>query len=241
MHLDHFNSSIRNLIRFFEDYELCHSVVCPNRLTKSPIFNQLNLTSQDYVAIYDQGLSISHYNLLLTDLAYFQFSWDSEHEYALAYYLNPRLTGSADALLEFRGFEKDRDDGTLTDEEFDDLVSIMPARVYVPRIRFEYSSRQYRPVRHPGAHFHIGMSGQDRWCSDRKLSPCSFGLLMAKFYYHDIWWPNSRFDVHPEDQNRPEQIESCLDEKLLNSIRADSVSHHLIQYEKETFHFSALR
>ncbi|HYF86749.1 DUF2290 domain-containing protein [Azospirillum sp.] len=161
-------------------------------------------------------------------------------EQILAYYPNPRLSGSTDALHTFYELEKERDNGDLTADEFDELVACMPARGYIPRVRFEYSEKQYRPVRHPGAHFHIGMSGEDRWCSGRKLSPKSFGFLMTKFYYPDIWWSGSRFSKPENEQETLTALSTCFDERLLTSIKGDGVSLFLTDYEKMGFHMSAL-
>lgn len=240
MKLDDFNSSIRTVIRFFMDVELWASTVYEIALPRSEAFNKISLTSDNYVAIYEAGLSLSHYNVLLQDLSYFQFSYTNETEFALAYYPNPRVSGSASALNEFRELERDRDSGGLTSEEFDELVAGMPAHGYIPRIRFEYSKTQYRQVRHPGAHFHIGMSGEDRWCSGRKLSPRSFGMLMTKFYYPEVWWTGSRFSRPKEEQETPEALSTCFDERLLTSIKGDGVSQFLTDYEKMGFHLSAL-
>lgn len=240
MKLDDFNSSIRMLISFFMDVKLWASTVYEVALPRSETFNKISLTSDNYVDIYEAGLSLSHYNVLLCDLSYFQFSHSSEMEYALAYYPNPRVSGSAKALDDFRELERGRDSGWLTTEEFDELAACMPAHGYIPRIRFEYSQKQYRQVRHPGAHFHIGMSGEDRWCSGRKLSPQTFGLLMTKFYYPETWWNGSRFSRPEDEQETPEALSTCFDERLLTSIKADGVSHLLTEYEKMGFHLSAL-
>ncbi|WP_106727558.1 DUF2290 domain-containing protein [Mesorhizobium soli] len=199
---------------------------------------KLSLTSKDYTEIYDRGLSLSHYNFLLTDYSYFQFSYASDTEYALAYYPNPRLSGSPEATELFRELEKERDGGSLNDEEFSELVAEFPSQGFIPRVRFEYSGNQYRNVRHPGAHFHLGMSGEDRWPSARKLSPRSFTLLMAKFYYPATWWQGSRFSRPDGEQHL--QLADCLDEKLLSSIRLDGASQFFSDDEKMGFHFAAL-
>lgn len=240
MKLYDFNSSIRGVISFFIDVGLWASTVYEIALPRSVGFNKISLTSENYVDIYAEGLRLSHYNVLLSDLSYFQFSHSSETEYALAYYPNPRVSGSAKSLREFQELEKERDNGNLTAEEFDELAACMPAHSYIPRIRFEYSKTQYRQVRHPGAHFHIGMSGEDRWCSGRKLSPLTFGLLMTKFYYPKTWWSGSRFSRPANEQETPEALSSCFDERLLISIKDDGVSHFLTDYEKMGFHLSAL-
>lgn len=238
MQLGEFNASIRATIEFFVEQDLWLSTVYETSLPRSIEFNKLSLTSKDYPAVYDRGLSLSHYNLLLTDFSYFQFSHVGPSEYALAYYPNPRLSGSPEAIEFYRSLERERDEGLLSDEEFSELVAEIPSKIFIPRVRFEYSGSQYRNVRHPGAHFHIGMSGEDRWPSARKLSPRSFGLLMAKLYFADTWWQHSRFSWPDDEQHL--HLADCLDDKLLASIRLDGVSQFLSNDEKMGFHFAAL-
>lgn len=238
MKLDEFNASIRSAINFYSEQELWLATVYNSKLPRSEEFNKLCLTSQDYTSIYEKGLSLSHYNFLLKDYSFFHFSYVNDEEYALAYYPNPRLSGSPEAVELYREFEKERNEGSLSEEYFSELVSEIPSRCFIPRIRFEYSKRQYKNVRHPGAHFHIGMSGEDRWACARKLSPKTFSMLMAKFYYPETWWEGSRFSL-PEDEQR-QRLENCLDEKLLSSLHQDGSSQFFSNDEKMGFHFAAL-
>ncbi|APO75228.1 hypothetical protein AM571_CH02419 [Rhizobium etli 8C-3] len=237
---DDFNASIRAIHTFFESEDFLESTVYLVALPRSEDFNKISLTSQDYNFVYETGLSLSHYNFILKDLAYFQFSHSSEGEWALAYYPNPRVSGSPDAFAEFNELKDAVERDEIDDEEFSSLVSSLQVGNYIPRVRFEYSESQYRRVRHPGAHFHIGMSGEDRWASSRKLSPRSFAMLIAKHYYPDLWWKNSRFSLAEEDQELA-NVETCFDEKLLNSIRSDGVSLSFSEFERQTFHFGALQ
>ncbi len=238
MQLGEFNASIRAAAEFFTEQNLWLATVYDMSLPRSAEFNKLSLTSKDYIEIYDRGLALSHYNFLLADFSYFQFSFTDPSEYALAYYPNPRLSGSPEAIELFRGFEKEREEGLLSDEEFSELIAEIPSRTVIPRIRFEYSGSQYRSVRHPGAHFHVGMSGEDRWPSARQLSPKSFSLLMTKMYFPETWWQNSRFS-RPENEQHL-HLADCFDEKLLASIRLDGVSQFLSIDERMGFHFAAL-
>lgn len=233
-----FNASIRAAIDTFKKMELWRETVYHVKLPRSENFNKLCLSSRDYVKIYEEGLRLSHYNLLLLDFSYFQFSYSNAEEFALAYYPNPRLTGSPEAMEEFWDLDAQRSDGELSEEGFADLLSTAPAQLYVPRIRFEFSATQYKNVRHPAAHFHIGMSGEDRWASARKLSPQTFSLVIAKYYYPQAWWPRSRFSKDVGDQDA--HLADCYDEKLLNSLKKDGVSTIISNDEKMGLHFAAL-
>lgn len=241
MNRDDFNASIRAIHGFYCDEKLVESAVYLVALPRSEVFNKISLTTTVYEKVFEAGLSLSHYNFILRDLSFFQFSHSSDQEWALAYYPNPRISGCPDAFREFIDLKAAMENGELSEEEFSALASSLHVGNYIPRIRFEYSESQYRPVRHPGAHFHIGMSGEDRWPSSRKLSPLTFGLLIAKHYYPDLWWPKSRFALVEEDQNLAANIESCVDEKLLRAIQADGISHIVSDFERLTFHFAAMQ
>lgn len=231
-----FRTSIRHAIAATRDAEVWAATVYEIPLPRSEDFNRVSMDTMEYEQVYNSGLSLSHYNLLLTDLAFFQFTMASDTEYALAYYPNPRLSGSPKAIDQFRRLERERDECLLASEEFDLLASTMPVLAYIPRIRFEFSEQQYRPVIHPGAHFHIGMSGEDRWCCTRMISPHTFCLLILKHYYPDSWWPRSRFGSMAETQLADP---TCVDARLLNALRDDGVSHCLTEHESLSFHFSA--
>lgn len=239
MHIAYFNTSIRSAIRFLREAQLLDTEIYVSSLPRSQEFNELCLVSQDYLAIYELGLALSHYNFILKDLSYFHCTHTSETEFALAYYPNPRISGCPTALSDYLEIKEQADSGLITDEEFADLAELIPANFYIPRFRFEYSKKQYKPVKHPGAHFHIGMSGEDRWCSSRKLSPLSFAMIIVKYFYPEAWWEGSRFSLDEKEWDNESAIDECFDEKLLNSLRADGISHDLSNYEKSIFHFSA--
>jgi len=237
---DYFNSSIRSFSTFVEKHYLRDSVVYDVALPRSQDFYRTCIDSRDYVEIYERGLSLSYYNVLLTDLSYFQFSHRSDREWALAYYPNPRISGNSEALRDFEDLKVSYDRGEISDEDYAELLTSFPARMFIPRFRYEYSDEQYEPVRHPIAHFHIGMSGEDRWGVSRKLSPFSFGLLMIKYFYPGVWWKNSRFNLDEKDRDDEEIKRSCLDFILVNSLRRDGVADRMDADEALSFHFSAL-
>lgn len=234
-----FDRSIRAVEAILNRVKLLEGTVYNFALPRSAEFNEICLISQDYDEIYEAGLRLSHYNYLMSDLAYFQFSRATETEWALAYYPNPRITGSRIAKETFLELAEARDSGEISEEEFSELVLDMPSKSYVPRFRFEYSLRQFRPVCHPGAHFHIGMSGEDRWSSSRRLSPLSFAHLMLKYFYPNEWWPQSRFSGPEENWNNPRHIEKCLDGELSRSLRRDGLSHLFCDEERSGLHFSS--
>ncbi|WP_082714891.1 DUF2290 domain-containing protein [Falsirhodobacter sp. alg1] len=234
-----FDQSIRAVEGLLKKVSLLEGTVYNFSLPRSAAFNEISLASQDYNEVYEAGLRLSHYNFLLTDLAYFQFSRATDTEWALAYYPNPRITGSPSAKETFQELIEARDNGEISEEDFAELASDIPSKVYVPRFRFEYSQKQFKPVRHPGAHFHIGMSGEDRWSSARRLSPLSFAHLMLKYFYPDEWWPESRFSGPEENWKDPVHMANCLDDGLSRSLRSDGLSHLFCDEERSGLHFSS--
>ena len=46
-------------------------------------------------------------------------------------------------------------------------------------IRYEVATRDYLELRHPAAHFHIGLH-EGRWPVDKILSPTAFTMFVAK-------------------------------------------------------------
>ena len=93
----------------------------------------------------------SHYNILLKDFAYFQFTWESKSAWRLAYFPNPWITGVVNAeekLVEWEGLTEL---GLLANDDVDEFVAELPYLGSVPPVRFEFSLIQYREVSHPAA------------------------------------------------------------------------------------------
>jgi hypothetical protein len=235
-----FNTSIRNAIKFFTDTNLLESTVYDFSLPTNKHFNKAALTANKYTDLYETGLSLSHYNVQITDLSFFQFSYTSESDWALAYYPNPRISGDIDAFQDYQDLKKSFNDDEITDEEFSELASSFPANERIPRFRYEYSENQYKAVKHPSAHFHIGLFGNDRWCVSRKISPFTFALIITKHFYPETWWARSRFSMDEDEWNKDEAKLDCLDALLVKSLQDDGVSGELHAEEKLSFHFSAL-
>lgn len=240
MEIENFNRSIKSASKFFEDLGLLDYSIYLQSIPRSAEFNKTALTEKSYTTIYEAGLSLSHFNFVLKDYSYFQFSHKSPVEWALAFYPNPRVTGNPQALSDLMELRHALEAGEISDEDYASLAHEFPAEASVPRVRFEYSKQQHKPVKHPFAHFHIGMAGDDRWCSARKISPTTFSMLMTRMYFPDAWWERSRFRLEPNEQVLPENIENCVDRKLIASLRADGVSQEFSDDERMGFHFAAL-
>jgi hypothetical protein len=179
-----FDASIRSACHFLNETGLLRGTMAFRSHAASSEFRQLALmAATSYRDLFLCGLRNSDYNFLLSDYAYFQFSYSGKDHYRMAYYPNPFVrvqseVGDLDELLS---------EGVIGFEEYSNLLSDQPYEVTKPLIRFDLDCAAYVRLVHPAAHFHIGMHGENRWPVYRRLSPRSFTLLVVKLYYGTDW------------------------------------------------------
>lgn len=140
-----------------------------------------------YVEIFLAGLRLSHYNFLLTDYAYFQFSWAPNDNVRYAYYPNPYATGRSAGAFDFRRRRTLVEQGAITQEDYLAMLRDADAELRVPLIRYENAPSQYKGLKHPCSHLHIGHHGDNRWPLNRVLTPLAFTLWILKQYYGSEW------------------------------------------------------
>lgn len=192
-------------------------------------FNAVALNpNSSYDDIYRTGLSRSHYNILLKDYSYFQFSYESQQSWRLAYYPNPRITGVPEAQEMQAELERQEREGLMTFEEVSELLYEMPSVVAVPAIRYEYSKGQYKELAHPAAHFHVGRDTQNRWPCAILLGPLAFILFVSKMYYPNAWEICSTY--------YGTEIEDCLDREFITIIANCSSVQDFSDHERRSFH-----
>jgi hypothetical protein len=185
MNRNAFESSISEAWTAVEKAKLGETISTGSSLPVNEDFRNTILRSDaSYTDVYMMGLSMSHYNFSLSDHSFFQFSWSSSEEMRLAYYPNPFMEKHADRMKEWAAMLSA---DMLTFEEISALAGSAKASHARPMFRFEMSTSQYKPSRHPCAHFHIGFWGDDRWAVRRVLSPSAFTLLILKMYYGTAW------------------------------------------------------
>jgi hypothetical protein len=128
------------------------------------------------------GLRNRDYNILLTDYSYFQFAHSGEEgrlSMRFALYLNPFSplsfdeVGSVDDSADFEVYFQ-----LLEESEVNDAASA---------VRYDVAVQDRVELRHPAAHFHIGLHDSSRWPVDKILSPLVFTLLAAKLFYPERW------------------------------------------------------
>jgi hypothetical protein len=95
-----------------------------------------------------------------------------------AYYANPFIHLSPEDILN----ETDGSDYEL----FLQLLEEGDERNDAIVIRYEVATRDYVELRHPTAHFHIGLH-EGRWPVDKILSPKAFSMFITKLFYVPCW------------------------------------------------------
>lgn len=145
-----------------------------------------------YEEVYLTGLENSHYNFVLRDYSYFQFSCDVRDEYRFAYLPNPFLSPTAAGELgDLQDYVRE---GAMTLDEYLHRISELRGGQYPPPIRYENSPRQYKEYVHPQSHLHIGHHGENRWPLNRELTVTAFTTMIAKHFYGRAWGADKHID-----------------------------------------------
>ena len=143
----------------------------------------------------------------------------------LAYYPNPY------GFVEFKSNKRDAiellNNGDLTSDEYEQLISEADFTSDIPLIRFDYSPSQYCEKYHPAAHFHVGFFVDNRWSSRRVLSPYAFFLNILMNYYSHLWKPNGNVDalIH-------EKIDSAYQVEVSNCSLLDDAYFSEHEYKR---------
>ena len=195
-------------------------------------FNEVALNVETtYAQIYRAAVSLSQYNVMLNDYAVFQFSWDSNTSWRLAYLPNPWLSGVDAAQKIVSDWETLESLGELNSEDVTSLLDELPYYGSIPPLRFEYSTAQYREISHPAAHLHIGRHIENRWALSRPLDPLTFIMTVLRLYYPAQWNPHSSFYGGRE--------ENCLDRRLATELSRISLVHDFSEIERRSLHFAS--
>ena len=190
-------------------------------LQASYAFNKISLSREsDYQTIYKTGLREKHYNFLLSDFSYFQFSLLSERRSSvrLSFYPCP-----FNAIEDLR-----RTSPAIGEDDPESLDRAMEeATVFIdkPPIRYDFDPSAYVPSEHPAGHFHIGAHADNRWPARKIILPSVFSLLIAKHYYAEQWESKATSKLtangykNEHDQKLAEQLKICtsLDHDLFDN------------------------
>jgi hypothetical protein len=137
--------------------------------------------------VYLVGLQNRDYNFLLLDFGYYQFDWRGTRdscEVRYAYYPNPFEVMSFE---DYCAQEPSTESTSGTLEDYMQALGDAETNQQHPLIRYEVDESRYVELRHPAAHMHFSVCGEDRWPVERVLTPHSFVLLISKMFYFERW------------------------------------------------------
>jgi len=179
-----FSKNIKLCWTLLDELALGSSFSVPTSLNVNTEFRDLALEpGTQYVDLYKSGLALKHYNFLLKDNSYFQYSLIGD-DVRLAYLPCPFVTDNDDFLVDLETSFKAE---LLSWEDYQSLMEEIEERQTIPTVRYEYAEGQYREFLHPCSHFHIGHHSDNRWPVNRYLSPLAFTMIILKKYYQTHW------------------------------------------------------
>lgn len=182
-----FSRSVRRAEATLRELGLIEEVRLLTSLTPSPEFRRVAFDPDaSYAELYRIGLASYDYNVLLSDLSYFQFhcmEGGIRPGVRYAFYPNPYPT------IRFSEFYEEHiltmED--VTYEHYLQHLSEIEEQIRVPLLRFDLAVADYTPLEHPAAHLHIGHHEDNRWPCARTITPHAFVLLVTKLYYSNAW------------------------------------------------------
>jgi hypothetical protein len=187
MNRDDVVHGIRKTWETAERLNLAEVYTNPGVLPLNEEFRDLILSSKSsYADVYIKALSLSHYNIILSDYSYFQFSLDRDSYVRYAYYPNPFISGQED-IDAFKRYQELVESDMISHEDYLSLLSDKKAVGGIPMLRYENAPDQRKKFHHPCSHFHIGFHSDNRWPLKRILTPHAFSLLVFKNYYGNSW------------------------------------------------------
>lgn len=212
----------------FQRLGLSTGIQVPTSLGINTEFNKVSFNkSADYCDIYFCGLKNNHLNFILKDLTYFQFSRSSDTEVRYAFYPSPF---DELAIEKINKITEAKNKQLIDEETFSTIIEGIENNYKRPLIRYEYSTSQYKKIKHPTSHLHIGHYGEDRWCVERFLTPYAFALQIAKMYFSELW------EIFTEDDD-PEQRKNECDSELVKAKNSCAITPVTNFHNDERAHF----
>jgi hypothetical protein len=183
-----------------------------------------------YSELYLAGLELQHFNILLTDFSFFQYSFSDDDHVRYAYYPNP-FVETAHASENIHRLRELVEAELITGEEFLAIVNEQRNDNRAAPIRYENAPGDRKPFSHPCSHFHIGHGVGGRWALSRHLTPLAFTLLVLKHYYAAQW---------QDGESSEEESGNVFEARLIRARAAcEEVGETLFSaLEKKCFHFS---
>lgn len=180
-----FQRSISRAYSVADELKISQSFSVPCSLGVNEEFRDTILDSKStYLDVYYKAIQLGHYNFILQDFSFFQFSRNSDKDFRYAYYPNPHVDSDFSKIRELYDWVKEE---VLDEEEFMAILDSAKLKFSIPPIRYEYAEDQYKELKHPCSHFHIGFHSENRWPLSKLLTPYAFTLLILNQYYSEHW------------------------------------------------------
>jgi hypothetical protein len=198
MTLSTFNTSFNEACCFLGEINLLKSKGI-KFLNKDDVSQEFKSMSQknDYFNLYRCAIKNFDYDFLLYDDSIFQFSFKILQEkmpsIRFAFFQNPSEFKTYTEYLEhLRGLnivttESDEDIGDSLFEEYQQYLTEQSINSSSICIRYDVDAKNYSPLIHSTAHFHIGHVNNIRIPCDRILTPFKFVLFVIKHAFYHKW------------------------------------------------------
>lgn len=220
-----FNRSIADAYKFLKNMGLARACLNTNSLPVSDEFNRASLKgTPSHDDLFFKGLELRHYNFLMSDYSFLQFSLTSEgpeEELRLAYYANPmsdnsdnQPTNPHEDIVEL---EEMFTQGDIDFEEFTQALSENTVNISSPIIRYDVSFNQFQQIKHPISHLHLGINNSSRVATNRIFTPKFFTMFIVRTFYYHYW--NLSQDEHELD------IVFSNEKNKLNLLTGDNFCH----------------
>jgi hypothetical protein len=225
-------SGINKTWAIADQLEIARAFSNPNLLPLNTDFRDIILSSTStYIDVYLSAMNLSHYNILLEDYSFFQFSMERETYVRYAYYPNPFISGKASDTTSFLKLKELVESELISHEDYLNLLDSKKSLNGKPMFRYENAPDQRTRFFHPCSHFHIGFHSENRWPLKRMLTPLAFSMLVFKQYYGEHWRVIGD-DEDPEISNIFER--ALIEEKTQCNVISDMLFEKI---EERAFFF----
>lgn len=188
MTLEEIKAGIRKSWDYLKLCDVGQSFSNPAPLTASEAFKAVATSgTATYEEIYLTGLREGDYNVSLFDYSFVQFGGTTDNTLRYAYYPNPFLGSSVEAVSGLADLREYVEEGVISMDEYLHAIADLRSTQHPPVFRYENSFDQYVDLRHPCSHFHLGHHADNRWPLSRVLTPQAFTLLIIKHFYSAHW------------------------------------------------------
>ena len=183
-----FNISFKEIITVLRRWNLLkHSTFRTRPLTSDFLST---CREGDHVKIYYKAVENNDYDFSIYDDSLFQFNYIESKTDGLtlryAFYQFPKDFPVYEDFLKREGFSYD-EVGEAFKEEYEQLLGESSYKKNFVGIRYDYSTKGYKPAIHGVSHLHIGYQNSIRLNSFLCLTPYNFVIFILHQVYYKLW------------------------------------------------------